>query len=87
MYTPQDSEASLEAIFRSKAGQLEISLSMKTIFINGKVITDKIFFKYKVRNRSKVSWKRKSNQIRSLFVEPVTNAPLSNPLKFPKYYI
>jgi len=28
-----------------------------------------------------------SNQIRSLFVEPVTNALLSDQLKFPKYYI
>ena len=25
--------------------------------------------------------------MRNLFVEPVTNAPLSNQLKFPKYYI
>jgi len=33
------------------------------------------FFKYKVRNRRKASWKRKSNQIRSLFVETVINAP------------
>jgi len=24
--------------------------------------------------------------MRNLFVEPVTNAPLSNQLKFPKYY-
>ena len=52
-----------------------------------KSLQTKDFFKYKVRNRRKASWKRKSSQIRSLFVEPVTNAPLSNQLKFPKYYI
>ena len=29
MYTPQDSETSLEATFRPKAGQLKISLTKK----------------------------------------------------------
>ena len=48
-----------------------------------KSLQTKEFFKYKVRNTRKASWKRTSNQIRSLFVEPVTNAPLSNQLNFP----
>ena len=52
-----------------------------------KSLQTKYIFKYKVRNRRKASWKRKLNQIWSFIVEPVANAPLSNQLKFPKYYI
>jgi len=54
--------------------------------MHGKVITDKRFLSTKWEAEER-QVEKKSNQIRSLFVEPVTNAPLSNQLKFPKYYI
>jgi len=77
MYTPQDSEISLEAIFRSKSRPAwNFTLQTTLHLCTEKSLQTKDFFKYKVRNRRKASWKRKSNQIRSLFVEPVTNAPL-----------
>jgi len=41
----------------------------------------------KREKEKKVNSKRKSNQMRNLFVEPVTDVPPGNPLKFPKWYI
>jgi len=70
-----------------KAGQLEISLSKKDNTYAWRS-------HYRQNNFLCVKWETKerqvertSNQIRNLFVEPVTNAPLSNQLNFPKYYI
>jgi len=49
MYTPQEGETSLEAIFRSKKqASLKFHSPKKTIFMHGKVIdTDKIFLSTK----------------------------------------
>jgi len=88
MYTPQDSETSLEAIFRSKSMPAwNFTLQKRQYLCMEKSLQTNDFFKYKVRNRRKASWKRKSNQIRSLFVETVINAPPCTQLKFPKYNI
>jgi len=51
MYTPQDSETSLEAIFTSKS-RPAWNFTLQSLC-----------FKYKVRNRRQASWKWKSNQI------------------------
>jgi len=85
MYTPQDIETSLESGL--KAGQLEIPLSKKdNIYAWKSHYRQNIFLSTKWETEER-QVERKSNQIRSLFVEPVTNAPLSNQLKFPKYYM
>jgi len=61
-------------LFSSRqAGQFEISPSIKrAIFMHRKVTDKQVFFKYKVRKRRKACWKKKLNQMRNLFVGPVT---------------
>jgi len=64
MYTPQDSEISLEAIFRSKSRPAwNFTPKKKQYSCMEKSLQTKEFFRYKVRNRRKPSWKRMSNQI------------------------